>query len=80
MQKLIEYRGFNILGKYEAEFVRSQLAPILKDCLVNHKTCKGGFVCGELSQVCSDSDKDFQVLQSGCLMITITLKVALRTW
>jgi len=59
MQKLIECHGFNILGKDEVEFVGRQLASILRDCLVNHKTCKGGFVCRDLSQVCYPSDKGF---------------------
>lgn len=59
MQKLIEYHDFNILGKDEVEFVGRQLASILRDCLVNRKTSKGGFVCRDLSQVCSDSDKGF---------------------
>lgn len=59
MQNLVEYRGFYVLGKDEAEFVGMQLASILRDCLVNHKTSMRGFVCRELSQLCSDSDKGF---------------------
>lgn len=59
MQKLVELQGFLIFGKEEVEFAGrlvEQLVWILRDCLANHK---GGFVWTELSQVCSDSDKDF---------------------
>lgn len=44
MQKLIEYGGFNILGKVEGEFVGRQLVSILRDHVINHKTSKGRFV------------------------------------